>query len=124
MRSAVQHVQRYPGGARWLDAELDLVTRELVATARRDERRYSWRQIGAAMGTSGQAAGKWARPHDLPVDGPTAVDYAAAVEEGRALVAALNDYGPGLHGEGALDQSASSLRHRSLNAAIGSLSVP
>ncbi|MGV9778513.1 hypothetical protein [Streptosporangium sp. NPDC003464] len=41
--------------ARWLAAERDLVARELVVTARRGERRYSWRQIGEAMGTSGQA---------------------------------------------------------------------
>ncbi|WP_026411253.1 hypothetical protein [Actinomadura oligospora] len=43
--------------ARWLASELDLVTRELVVTARRGERRYSWRQIGEAVGASGQAAG-------------------------------------------------------------------
>lgn len=74
--------------ARWLASELELVTRELVATARRGERRYSWRLIGEAMGTSGQAAGKWARHHGLPVDEP-ATGHAHDVEEGRALVAAL-----------------------------------
>ncbi|MEV5703550.1 hypothetical protein [Actinoallomurus sp. NPDC052274] len=75
--------------ARWLACELELVTQELVVTARRGERRYSWRLIGAAMGTSGQAAGKWARQHGLPIDQP-ATDYAHEVGEGRALVAALH----------------------------------
>ncbi|MGW0589002.1 hypothetical protein [Streptosporangium sp. NPDC002607] len=56
-------------------------------TARQGERRYSWRQIGEAMGTSGQASGKWARSHGLPVEEPAA---GHAVEEGRALVAALH----------------------------------
>ncbi|MFF3665779.1 hypothetical protein [Microtetraspora malaysiensis] len=76
-----------PGGS---PPELELATRELVVTACRGERRYSWRLIGAAMGTSGQTAGKWARSQDLPVDEPTTVDCTETVEEGRALVAALH----------------------------------
>ncbi|RFU39956.1 hypothetical protein DZF91_19935 [Actinomadura logoneensis] len=43
--------------ARWLASELELVTRELVVSARRDERRYSWRLCMSEGACTGELGG-------------------------------------------------------------------
>jgi hypothetical protein len=81
--------------SRWIAAELDLMVNEMIVWARRREPPYSWRQIGQALGITGQATGQRARTHHLPVDPLTPADYARLVDEGWAMARRLRRTAPG-----------------------------
>jgi hypothetical protein len=63
---------------------LDLITNQLIVSARLYDPVLTWKEIGAALGITGLAAGQHARTHDLPVDPVTPDDYLHLVAEARA----------------------------------------
>lgn len=63
---------------------LDLLANQMIVAARRSEPVLTWREIGAALGMTGQAAGQHAHKHQLPVDLVEPDDYIRLGDEIRA----------------------------------------
>jgi hypothetical protein len=67
---------------RWaLDAMVD----RTIVNARRDDPRLSWREIGEALGMTGQAVGQHARAKQLAVDPLSEADLERIIREAQAL---------------------------------------
>ncbi|MFF1818414.1 hypothetical protein ACFVWG_14025 [Kribbella sp. NPDC058245] len=71
--------------ARSLQDELQRMIDQTIIVARRNEPVVTWREIGDALGVTGQAAAQYARAHGLAVDPVKADDYGRLVAQARQL---------------------------------------
>lgn len=62
---------------------LDRIVDDTIIGARRQDPVLAWREIGAALGMTGQAVGQHARKRGLAVDPVTAADVAEMVDQAR-----------------------------------------
>jgi hypothetical protein len=66
-----------------IQLELQSMIDQTIILARRNQPALTWREIGDALGISGQAVAQRARARELPVEPLTAEDYRRAVTEAR-----------------------------------------